>query len=690
MNKFLKALFLVTGFATNINAQFLDTLYTDSLRINKLEEVEVRAMYSNIATRRFPATVYAYTPPVRNVLLPVNINEGLNRIPAVYAHTGTFNTSRITMRGIGSRSLYGTRKINALLNDIPLTSGEGDTFIDDIDLQFIDRIETIGGPTAGIYGPALGGTILLNTEPPKENSLFFNTGAASFGTFLNAIQAGFIKGASSVSVRYKRVDSDGYRNNNSYNRNSALVSFNYAQKKSVWSFLLLFTGVKAEIPSSIDSATFYNNPESAAANWEKTRGRENTQRVLGGITFQYNHKPGFSSFLTFYGLYKKSLEVRPFNYLNEDDKSGGVKFYFKKKFQTVEGLSITQGVSFFGEKYHPLLFENIGGIGEKGSKIADNIENIYQANAFLITDYVPNLKNYFTLSLNFNKFGFNDKNYFTQGAVQRYSHPVNFSPRISYSRQLIINHFVFGSISHGLSYPSMQEIIYPDGSINSDVKPENAWSFEGGFKGIQLWDEIKYSIAGYYMPVKDLIVPDRIAEDTYVGRNIGKSEHAGLEAVIEKSVLRYSQNSLFYMSDYRVVFNWQSNKFGSFVADGFNYRGNKLPGVPDRRVFALVNFKIKDWFFMEPEIFMNGDMPMNDSNSLFYKANSIVNLRFGWTFQNSKFDFRLSSAVNNLFNAKYASMILINAPSAGNRPPRYYYPGLPLNYALSLSIGIKA
>jgi iron complex outermembrane receptor protein len=44
--------------------------------------------------------------------------------------------------------------------------------------------------------------------------------------------------------------------------------------------------------------------------------------------------------------------------------------------------------------------------------------------------------------------------------------------------------------------------------------------------------------------------------------------------------------------------------------------------------------------------------------------------------------------INNVFNQSHASMILINAPSFGGTPPRYYYPGMPRNFYLTLLLKI--
>ena len=48
----------------------------------------------------------------------------------------------------------------------------------------------------------------------------------------------------------------------------------------------------------------------------------------------------------------------------------------------------------------------------------------------------------------------------------------------------------------------------------------------------------------------------------------------------------------------------------------------------------------------------------------------------------------ISTGINNLFDTRYASGIVINARGFGGRDPRFYYPGLPRNYFISLSISI--
>jgi iron complex outermembrane receptor protein len=58
---------------------------------------------------------------------------------------GALNTNRITIRGIGARTL-GTTRIKTYLDNIPLTNPEGESSIEDIDLETIGKIEIIKDP----------------------------------------------------------------------------------------------------------------------------------------------------------------------------------------------------------------------------------------------------------------------------------------------------------------------------------------------------------------------------------------------------------------------------------------------------------------------------------------------------------------------------------------------------------------
>jgi len=121
-----------------------------------------------------------------------NIAPVLNRVPGVYQHNGTLNTNRITIRGIGARNQFGTANIRAYFQDIPLTSGNGETTIEDFELTSIARFEIIKGAASSIYGAGLGGTIHLIPQNAYLNKTDA-TAEVSIGSF------GLVKGIVNVN-----------------------------------------------------------------------------------------------------------------------------------------------------------------------------------------------------------------------------------------------------------------------------------------------------------------------------------------------------------------------------------------------------------------------------------------------------------------------------------------------------------
>ncbi len=124
-----------------------------------LSEVLVRS--SLIATRikELPASISIISENDLERIDASNMVQVFNTVPGVYVNQGALNTTKLNIRGIGSRSQYSTNKIQAYFEGIPLTTGEGELTLDDFDPETISSIEIIKGPTSSIYGAGLGGAI---------------------------------------------------------------------------------------------------------------------------------------------------------------------------------------------------------------------------------------------------------------------------------------------------------------------------------------------------------------------------------------------------------------------------------------------------------------------------------------------------------------------------------------------------
>jgi iron complex outermembrane receptor protein len=86
-------------------------------------------------------------------------------------------------------------------------------------------------------------------------------------------------------------------------------------------------------------------------------------------------------------------------------------------------------------------------------------------------------------------------------------------------------------------------------------------------------------------------------------------------------------------------------------------------------------------------VHMVGKQYLADDNEERYRAYQTLDWNISYTRDlSSIFEFSLTFGINNILNQSYASMILINAPSFGSAPPRYYYPGKPRNFYITLSL----
>ncbi|HSQ46549.1 MAG TPA: TonB-dependent receptor plug domain-containing protein, partial [Lutibacter sp.] len=222
----------------------------------------------------------------------VNIANVINKAPGILMFSGTQTTNRITIRGIGSRNLYGTSKIKIYFDDIPLTNGSGESSVEDIELTALGSIEILKGPSSSIYGSGLGGAIQLIPNRGLFDKTTVKSGYTfgSFGLQKYLLQANLGNQTNAANLIYANTKSDGYRDNNNTEKQSFTLASNYfINDKNNLTIIASHVDVKSFIPSSIDENNFINNPEAAASNWERAKGFEDYKKSLLGLSWKHNY-----------------------------------------------------------------------------------------------------------------------------------------------------------------------------------------------------------------------------------------------------------------------------------------------------------------------------------------------------------------------------------------------------------------
>ncbi len=657
-----------------------------AIDIQELNPVLITAPYETNGSLIVPtSTVTAATLDQQS---PIAVVDALNKIPGVYIQSGAINTNRITIRGVGSRTLYGTNKIKAYFNGIPITNGVGETSLDFYDVEDLQSIEVIKGPKATLYGTNLGGTILLNSKKPQNRGLSLqnSTTVGSYGLFKNSISSNFSDDDFSIHFNYDHMEVDGFRDNGRYQINSYVLNSTYRfNEKTEISFLLNHSNYYAQLPSSIGKTDFLENPSKAAFTWGKAKGYKMDKQILGGISLKHKFTDNFENTTSVFYSYSDHYEPRPFNILDELTNGIGLRSVFTNTIDFLGRKAIWNfGTELYKDDYQWKTIENLyatnNGNGTlEGVLLSKNQEDRKSINAF--SDITLPLLEKLTLQfgINFNQTKYDTKDEFnsddTNARATRNFDPI-IAPNLNVSYQLTPQQNVFSNVSYGFNYPSLEEALTPEGVVNPEISPEKGYNYEIGSEAYFFNKQWHLLASFYLLDIKDLLVAQRVGDDQYIGRNAGRTLHKGLEISTD---YRFNVAKNFTIAPYfNASFNW--HQFKDFVSDDVDFSGNELTGVPNLSIASGVALNVADFSFFLNHLYV-GEMPMNDSNSLYSDAYNVLNLKLNYSgriFKN--LNYKVNFGINNLADTKYASSILINATGFNNVEPRYYYPGNPRNY----------
>ncbi len=679
---------------------FCFTFYSEIIAA-QTESTEIKKDSTELSGKIEEVTVTAFRTPYNLLNTPAPINllssiqletgssftpvEALNQVPGILMHHGSLNTNRLTIRGIGSRTPYGTNKIKAYFGEIPLTSGDGETTLEDLENSAIQRVEIIKGPSSSLFGAGLGGVILFHPKTVARDFAENQITAASFGTIKNIFSAGVIQQNLSIFALGSYLSSNGFRENNNTKRTNALLHSQYEFSQNVnLQVLLKATKMKAFIPSSLDFPTFKQHPEQAAENWNSTKGYEDYVSGQFGISLNiFTNRDEKISFVSF-GNYRDAEELRPFNTLEEQSHYLGWRGYLQKNI-TGEHSSITftSGLEFFREKYNWSTLQN----DVEDIFLSDNLEKRSYENLFFQIESGFRKRLFISAGINGNLTRFDYSDHFIKNGDQsgKRSYEPVLSPRLGVNFLVKPQISFFGNVSHGFSTPSFEETLLPEGEINPEIKPESGWNYEAGFRAL-LSPQFQASVSYYRIYIKNLLVARRTGEDAYIGVNAGKSIHPGLEAEVRWSIFPAGTFPGFVIGGNTTFANYH---FTDFVDNEIDYSGNNLPGTTKNiwqvnSLFTpLKNLNINIWYRH------TGKMPVNDANSDFSNSNGITNAEIKYTGKQKHFYVEIKGGVQNIFDLNYVAMLAVNAPAFGNSLPRYYYPGNPRNFYFSLLVRLE-
>lgn len=660
---------------------------------NKLREVVVTGIIKNKQLKSVTENIQIVSEN------EISANDGLqyatilNKVPGVFMQNGSLNTNRITIRGIGARSPFGTTSIRAYFGEIPLTDGNGISAIEDIELATIASMEIHKGPAATSFGVGLGGTIILKLKSFNLNQLntFTESVYGNFGLAKNTTVFSFSNEKFTTNLVYSKADSDGYRDNNSYSRETVTGTaiFKISEKDKL-QFLGNYTNLKAFIPSSVNLETYISDPKSAAFTWGSSQGFEDFNSFLTGLSWKHDFSSKLELHSSVFATNKKNYEPRPFNILNENVNGFGIRSRITK---TSEKIKWGFGAELFYDTNLYSTFENLyedfplGTGSVAGEELTNYKEFRNYVNVFgeFVFSFKPKWE--VNAGFNINKTNYKIDDLFNLGDENQsgdYGFNTIVSPELGLLYKLSNKIRLKASVAHGFSPPTTEETLLPDGLINTDLQPEKGWNYELGANFSFLKNRLHGDLSVYNLKITDLLVDRRAENDALFAINAGETNHFGVEGNLKYIILSSEKLTINGFTNFS-IYNY---KFSEFLDDEDDFSGNKLTGVPAEVVNSGIDFNTNLGFYGNINFQHVGSMPANDENTVFSEAYQLTNTKIGYkTILKKKLSINAFFGVNNVFDIKYVSQLQVNASSFGGNAPRYYYAGNPVNYYTGVKIG---
>lgn len=620
---------------------------------------------------------------------------------------------KIILRGIGIRSAFGVRGIKIFLDGIPLTFTDGQSQLNNLDMQNIDKIEIVKVSSSTLYGNSLGGAILFESVLTKQE--FYIQPEISLGSFgfrnYNVSSGGNILNGN-YSINAYSTEAEGFRKHS----DAKFYGVNFLAKFNIHKNILLsiisnyYDAPYLLNPSSLNKSDAENNPTSVRNSVLSFVTGKQIKQFQNGISLQFNLNSNSKIKSTFYTASRSLNNSIPGRIIELDRFFAGARVEFDNKLNLF-GKEITSlvGVDYetqldkrkeFGnggiDNYSELNPNKLFGDIIYEDKLIEQDESVTSLGLF--SHFSFRLSNLITLfaGIRYDDYSFEVEETLLNNNISNVSLD-NFSEMFGMSYKLKNNLTLYCNYSNGFQTPTTNEFSnnpLREGGFNNSLKPEQIDNYEVGLRGWWLNPNLFANISLYNLNITDMLISYQNEDELSYYRNAGSANNIGFEIDFEIQLIRdlRFQSSYTFMNfkftDYRVI-----EKVND-IGQEFQLSDNYLPGIPKHNIVLSASYNFfndltstfvfnwTDKYFTND---FNGPIDASDNNLNDYVNNAYLvcnfNLLYSHQFNFAKVNIKVN--VENLFNVRYNDSIIPNA--FGNN---YFEPASGRSYYLTTSISI--
>lgn len=665
--------FTIPLFALIISISALAQEADTTTATKQLSEVIVRGFETERKLTETAASVGVLTIKDIERFQNTTLVPVFNTLPGVRMEERSPGSYRLSIRGSSIRSPFGVRNIKIYWNDIPLTDGNGNTFLNAIDMNTVGNIEVIKGPAGSIYGAGTGGVILLGgnkadaAQSSKERpTSYINTSLAwgSFGLQNRAISWNLATEKINSVVSYAHVQSDGYRENSALVRDVLSWRSNFfVSAHKTLNVSALYSDMHYQTPGGLTQAQMDLNPSSARLPTATIPGP--IQQKAGiyqklfnlGLSQEYRFNEHWTNVTALYGMISELQNPFITNYEIRNEQTFGGRTRTTYAFRTGNLANrLTVGGEFQKSDW---VIRNFGNRGGRIDTLQTN-DNVGALSYFLFTQLETDLPQDFILTIgaSYNRVKYDFLRLSDAPNIKPIDNflPSAFLPRVALLKKIKDKIAIFGSVSSGFSPPLVSEFIagYQNTAFLPSLASERGINYEIGTRGYLFNRRLSFDATAYAFRLQNTIVR-RVGE---AGRefftNAGGTTQNGLEILLNGWLVRNTGargiRELRLFTSYTLA-DYQFKNYKQIQTD---LSGKSLTGVPRNVWVSGFDMTTKPGFYLNSTINFTDRLPVNDANTVYAKSYWLLNARVGYQKTFKPLALTIYVGGDNLLNQLYS------------------------------------
>ena len=603
------------------------------------------------------------------------LSEMFRYVPGVYAESYNGNDDVFySSRGSNLDATdYDKNGVKFLQDGLPVSAADGNNHNRALDPLGARYATFAHGANALAYGAStLGGAMDFVSPTARNSKSSVSLSGGSFGDYGGRATLGGVFGDFDGMVSAETRQRDGYRDHSAEDRKAVYTNFGWAPSENVSTrFYANYLDFYAELPRELTPAQYHQDPDQARADailgnhskdvkaW-RIALKTTVEQVGGGtleIGASYEHQFLFHPIVSapFFSLLIDTAHKDTGAMLRYQRASGSHDLLFGASY----GYSTVNGGNYSNDSGQP------GFLLWTADDAASSLEAFALDRWTFATGWTLVYGAQYTTA---------DRN--VSGFKADYD---GVNPRLGIIRKLGEESEWYASASRVYEAPTTFELTddYNGGGTALDAMYGNV--VETGVRGKSTHGEtgLNWDVSLYYTALRDEILSrdDPNAPGTGLSANIGKTTHAGVEALLGASFAPGS-------GAHRIepLINATYNAF-TFDSDP-QYGDNKLPSAPRYFVRGEIMYRNNAGFSAGPTFDFVGAKYVDFANSYRIGSYGLLGARTGLSANN----WEIFAEARNLLDRDYVATIVVKDVASPNSEmlfpgaPRSFYAGMHLQF----------